>query len=73
MSTQPENGMENVGRYPSISGMDLRDYFAAAALTGLLANPSTIGPKRDLAAKACDLAEAVMEELSKREDNQNEK
>ena len=39
MSEKPENPTANPGCHvPAVYGMTLRDYFAAAALTGLLAN-----------------------------------
>ena len=45
-------------------GMDLRDYFAAHAVQGLLANPEVRGTNASLAADAYDMADQMMEERS---------
>lgn len=50
----------------SYSGMTLRDYFAAAALQGLLAaNPGPSATSEFLAADAYGIAEAMLEERRK--------
>ena len=41
-------------------GMDMRDYFAAAVLQGVLANPKGTGTIEDIAIYAYDLADAMM-------------
>ncbi|WP_444756811.1 hypothetical protein [Pseudomonas sp. A014] len=44
-----------------MSGMDLRDYFAAKALQGLCADPNTSGAKREhLVAECYELADAMI-------------
>jgi hypothetical protein len=51
--------------FPTVSGqtgMDLRDYFAAAALQGLLADHTRDGYPEALAASAYQLADAMLEE-----------
>jgi len=52
-------GNESSGVYLANKGMALRDYHAAAALTGLLARKVT-GPAADLAAQAYELADALI-------------
>lgn len=42
-------------------GMSLRDYFAAKALQGICADPSTAGtPGKDIVAECYDLADAMI-------------
>lgn len=48
------------------SGLSVRDYFTAAALTGLLANPECSNDHRYLAVEAVGMAEAVIQELADR-------
>lgn len=51
------NGQVQVGT----NGMSLRDYFAAAALTGMMANPGFNGSTlRDLSAFSYDQADAML-------------
>lgn len=45
-------------------GMTLRDYFAAAALTGLLADPERNGTSKQFALDAFALADAMMKQRS---------
>ena len=45
-------------------GMDLRDYFAAHAVQGLLANPEVSGTNASLAADAYNMADQMMVERS---------
>ena len=47
-----------------VPGMRLRDYFAAHAVQGLLANPEVSGTNASLAADAYDMADQMMEERS---------
>ena len=42
------------------AGMDLRDYFAAKALQGMLAEPSLKATAEEFANKSYELAEAMM-------------
>lgn len=44
-------------------GLTLREYFAAAALQGLLSNPETGGGQSDYARTAVDLADELLKEL----------
>lgn len=44
-----------------VQGMTLRDYFAAAALSGLLGDPERYGTSKDFATDAYDAADAMME------------
>ena len=43
-----------------IPGMSLRDYFAAAALTALIINPSTVSVHCPISARAYELADAML-------------
>ena len=45
-------------------GMDLRDYFAAHALQGLLANPEVNGTAAAIASEAYEVADQMMVERS---------
>jgi hypothetical protein len=47
-------------------GMDLRDYFAAKAVQGLLAS-DTFAPVSEFVRKAYEIADAMMEERGKHE------
>ena len=48
---------------PYYSGMTLRDYFAAAALTGLVAHPASDSHSEvELSCQAYNLAEAMLKE-----------
>jgi hypothetical protein len=47
-------------------GMDLRDYFAAKAVQGLLAS-DTFAPVEEFARRAYQIADAMMEERGKHE------
>ena len=49
----------------AIQGMTLRDYFAAAALTGLLANEGLSGQYADYAKNAYKVADAMLEKRDK--------
>lgn len=48
------------------SNMDRLMFLAAAALTGMLANPEQAGSHAEFAADAVDHAEAVLQELAAR-------
>lgn len=47
-----------------VQGMLLRDYFAAAALAGLLADPERNGTSKQFALDAFALADAMMKQRS---------
>lgn len=46
-------------------GMTLRDYFAAKALTGLLAHPEAEGPAKEFASTAYILSDAMIAERAR--------
>lgn len=52
--------MENVVHYRDM-GLTVRDYFAAAALQGSIANPESSGDWNDFAADAYRYADAMLE------------
>ena len=52
------------GAYPTEPGMDLRDYFAAHAMQGLLANPEVNGTAATIASEAYEVADQMMVERS---------
>lgn len=52
-------------------GMLLRDYFAAAAMQGLIACPTCFGSYNDLAVDAYKYAEALMAERAKTKGEQS--
>jgi hypothetical protein len=56
---QPINGYYN-------PGLSLRDYFAAVALQGLLANPKVVYSARGFASNSYLLADAMLAERAKR-------
>ena len=55
---QPINGYYN-------PGMSLRDYFASAALQGILASPDTMGSQPSIAGYAYQFADAMLAERAK--------
>ena len=65
MTNQPNDGgpafptMDNSEHYRHM-GMTLRDYFAAAALQGLVANPESSGKWDDFARDAYSYADAMI-------------
>ena len=52
---------DSVGRYTYQGGMDLRDYFAAAALTGLVISQTEV-TSEDAARLAYQVADVMMKE-----------
>ncbi len=44
-----------------VQGMTLRDYFAAAALSGLLGDPERYGSLKDFVTDAYQIADTMME------------
>jgi hypothetical protein len=50
---------------PIQNGMSLRDYFAAAALTGAMANPNTVSTQISIALAAYLCADAMLAERDK--------
>lgn len=57
----PEASSVLFGTAASLTGMTLRDYFAAKALQGLCADPGTSGAKREnLVAECYELADAML-------------
>lgn len=49
----------------SQSGMSLRDYFAAKALSGLISHPATQGPPSEFAVYCYKIADAMLAERAK--------
>ena len=47
-------------KFPAQPGMTLRDYFAAKALQGMLAEPSLKATAEEFANKSYELADAMM-------------
>lgn len=62
LSRDPEGRMESPMQY-GLGGMDLRDYFAAKALVGMLASGIEMGPNyiSSVAASAYILADAMID------------
>ena len=58
------SGPNNSWEYPS-DGMTLRDYFAAAALQGILASPDTVGSQPSIAGYAYQYADTMLAERAK--------
>jgi hypothetical protein len=61
----PFREQDGEGGYERFPGMSLRDYFAAAALQGLLANASEVND--ELAAEAFMAADAMLAALERKE------
>lgn len=55
----------NTRRYMRDCGVTTRDYFAAKALQGLLADPNLLAPREEFAQRAYELADAMLAERSK--------
>jgi hypothetical protein len=55
------------GGYEQFHGMSLRDYFAAAAMTGLLASPRRTGRADQYARDAWDQADAMLAARERKE------
>ena len=53
------NWVQQHGQPPNDEGMELRDYFAAKAMQGILANPS-VHSIRPIAEQAYDIADFMM-------------
>lgn len=53
-------------------GLSLRDYFAAAALTGVLANDWRSDDMKVLAEEAYEMAEAMLAERARRDNGERE-
>jgi len=68
----PENVLRNQdanGDWRKISGMDLRDYFAAKALTGIIAAQGSPAPNWERCANhAYHVADAMIEERKRKYD-----
>lgn len=60
----PRGGSASGYPYPA-DGMTLRDYFAAAALQGMLADANTDGTKELFATRAYAMADAMLAERAK--------
>ena len=55
-----ENCVKDTHTYEQVPGMSLRDYFAAAALTGLLASPAPMDETDVIASKTLALSAYIM-------------
>lgn len=53
------------GAYHDIGGLTKREYFAAMAMQGLLADPRCDGTVERITARAVDAADALIAELNK--------
>lgn len=62
----PNDGRNQLG--DDYQGMTLRDYFAAAALQGLLAGRSALMEPKWYSQEASELADAMIAEREKRDD-----
>lgn len=62
-NNEPAFPLKDVSSY-QFTGLSLRDYFAAAALTGFVARPGSINPPMD-ANFAYQLADAMLKERNK--------
>ncbi len=65
--TQTKKGVQTVSYYYIANGLTKREYFAAIALQGLLANDSALITSKVI--DAVKAADALIEELSKKKTN----
>ena len=63
----PFREQDGEGGYERFPGMSLRDYFAAAAMTALLANPRRTGRADEYARDAWDQADAMLAARERKE------
>jgi len=72
MSTSSDGGpaFPIFSDYAQAPGMTLRDYFAAAALEGMLADESRAFPCHEYAADAYALADAMLKQRAKTKEDQ---
>jgi len=59
-SKQAPGALEQVGTHHH-TGITIRDYFAAAALTGYLSDSESVGSPKDIAGKCYVYADAMLE------------
>jgi hypothetical protein len=55
----PDHGLQSSGSYGFQTGMSLRDYFAAAALQGMMSNSDWCKAARDTTKEQMEFSEAV--------------